>query len=355
MYNLSVGKNSMKYFLLSVSKSIEATKTINIGDYIQALASSQYYPKIDGFLDRDKDLNTYMGEKAKVIMNGWYMHNPQNWPPSSDIIPLFVAFHINTSVQKELTNPQSIEYLKAHEPIGCRDINTMNVLRNCGVNAYFSGCMTLTLGKKYKSEKKNNKVYIVDPAVNTKETYLNFLLAAIYAVFHLSAIIKLFKKRFLFGHMKMKRLLYVVNFYKQYSKIFAEDILLNATYFTQQSTFYKYAFKDDFARLNEAERLIKEYSRASFVITSRIHCALPCLGLGTPVFYTERDDDADISQCRLGGLKELFNVITCKSSRLECSFDVKNPITRKNCPQNKNDWRIIFDDLDKKCTSFMNS
>lgn len=344
----------MKYFLLSVSKSEAAKTIINIGDYIQALASSQYYPKIDGFLDRDKDLNTYMGEKAKIIMNGWYMHNPQNWPPSSDIIPLFVAFHINTSVQKELTSSQSIKYLKAYEPIGCRDMNTMKILKKCGVDAYFSGCMTLTLGKKYKSEKKNDKVYIVDPAVNVEETCLNFLLAAIYAVFHFSVIIKLFKKRFLFGHMKMKRLLYIVNFYKLYSKVFAKYILLNATYFTQQSSYYKDAFKDDFSRLNEAERLVKEYSKASFVITSRIHCALPCLGLGTPVFYTEKDNDADISQCRLGGLKELFNVITCKKSRLECSFDVKNPITRENCPQNKNDWRNLFEILDAKCTNFMN-
>ena len=67
----------MLYKLLSVSKHKKISE-INIGDYIQALASSQYYPQIDGFLDRDEDLKDYNGEPCKMIMNGWYMHNPQN-------------------------------------------------------------------------------------------------------------------------------------------------------------------------------------------------------------------------------------------------------------------------------------
>ena len=54
----------MKYFLLSVSKN-EKLKSVNIGDYVQALASAQYYPRVDGFLDRDEDLKDYDGEEAK--------------------------------------------------------------------------------------------------------------------------------------------------------------------------------------------------------------------------------------------------------------------------------------------------
>ena len=64
---------------------------VNIGDYVQALASSQFLPHIDGFIDRDEDLKDYAGEPCKVIMNGWYMHLPQNWPPSDLIDPLFLA------------------------------------------------------------------------------------------------------------------------------------------------------------------------------------------------------------------------------------------------------------------------
>lgn len=54
----------MKYFLLSVSKN-EKLKSVNIGDYVQALASAQYYPRVDGFLDRDEDLKTMMEKKQK--------------------------------------------------------------------------------------------------------------------------------------------------------------------------------------------------------------------------------------------------------------------------------------------------
>ena len=106
----------MKYKLLAVSK-FPNISGVNIGDYVQALASSQFLPHIDGFIDRDEDLKDYAGEPCKVIMNGWYMHLPQNWPPSDLIDPLFVAFHLNSGVKEVLLSSQSIAYLKSHQPI----------------------------------------------------------------------------------------------------------------------------------------------------------------------------------------------------------------------------------------------
>lgn len=343
----------MKYYLLSVSKN-EKLKSVNIGDYIQALASSQYYPQIDGFLDRDEDLKKYDGEEAKMIMNGWYMHNPSNWPPSPKIHPLFVAFHLNLLAKKDLTAPQSIEYLKSHSPIGCRDYDTMNTLKSYGVDAYFSGCMTLTLGKTFKSKEKDGSVYIVDPKVKVKVSYVHFLLALLYALFHISAIRKLMNKKFLFWQYGRSRIIYVVKFFKQYSKVFDKEVLLNANYLTQESPYYQNAFKRDIERLKEARRLIKGYAKASLVITSRIHCALPCLGLETPVFYTEMDDDAEVSQCRLRGLKNLFNVITCMDEKIEAQFSYHYPITQTDHPENKKDWIKFFESLDKRCSDFMN-
>lgn len=81
----------MNYKLLSVSTEGQ----VNIGDYIQALASKQFLPHLDGFIQRE-ELKGYNEEECKVIMNGWYMHHPENWPPSNKIIPLYVAFHINS-------------------------------------------------------------------------------------------------------------------------------------------------------------------------------------------------------------------------------------------------------------------
>ena len=171
---------------------------------------------------------------------------------------------------------------------------------------------------------------------------------------HFIEIKKLLNKKFLFWQFGMKRLIYVVNFYRQYSNVFDKDTLLNATYLTQESPYYQEAFADDFARLDEAKRLMQGYSKAAFVITSRIHCALPCLGMETPVFYTENDDDAEVSQCRLRGLKDLFNVIECKDGRIKPKFEAILPISRENCPKNKSDWKQLFESLDKRCSDFMN-
>lgn len=132
----------MKYKLLAVSTENQA----NIGDYIQALAAARFFPgKHDGFIQREK-LKEYDGEECKVIMNGWYMHNPVQWPPSGRIHPLFVAFHINATAAEELMSDESVSYLKRHQPIGCRDYFTRDLLLSKGIEAYFSGCLTLTLG-----------------------------------------------------------------------------------------------------------------------------------------------------------------------------------------------------------------
>ena len=37
------------------------------------------------------------------------------------------------------------------------------LLEKHGIKSYFSGCLTLTLGLKYKSQEKNDTVYFVDP------------------------------------------------------------------------------------------------------------------------------------------------------------------------------------------------
>lgn len=96
------------------------------------------------------------------------MAQPENWSPSKHINPLFVAFHINSKVRDSMLSKESIEYLKKYEPIGCRDTYTMDLLKGKGIDAYFSGCMTLTLGYKYKRKVCGNKVYFVDPYYFTK-------------------------------------------------------------------------------------------------------------------------------------------------------------------------------------------
>jgi len=344
----------MEYKLLSVSKN--SNVSVNIGDYIQALASSQFYPRIDGYIDRDEELKNYSGNQCAVIMNGWYMHKPQNWPPSKLINPLFVAFHLNNCAKKELLSPQGIAYLKKYQPIGCRDLNTMNLLRNNGVEAYFSGCMTLTLGMKYHSDEKEDKTYIVDPIFNGELNWGNIISGVCAIVSHPFNVLKLLKNKNLklhHGRNIVSKILKTALFYREYSRVFGRKLIMDSTYVCQEDVYYKTHFKTEQERLAEAKRLVMLYAKARLVITSRIHCALPCIGMETPVIYLEKGNDSEESKCRLGGLLDLFNIVKIENGVLYPQFETTLPITVANHPMNKNSWKILADSLIQKCREFI--
>ena len=338
----------MLYKLLSV-KGIKAQ---NIGDYIQALAASQFYPRLDGFIDREKT-NIYDDEEAAVIMNGWFIHNPQNWPPSEKIKPLFVAFHLNNSCKEKMLSEVSVSYFKKHEPIGCRDTFTRDLLLSKGIDAYFSGCLTLTLGNKYQTKEQRRKgVYIVDPIIPNSADILSIILDVFGIIIRPKVICKLANK-LKASNKFINNILLASRFYRLYKLYFSEQDLINAEYIQHETAHYLDDFKDEKARLDEAERLIKLYANAEYVITSRIHCALPCLGLKTPVYFTYWEKDDFISSCRFGGLKDLFNGIKCTKKGLTTDFYVKEPISTYNILPNKNDWRQLADSLTAKCNEFI--
>ncbi len=58
--------------------------------------------------------------------------------------------------------------------------------------------------------------------------------------------------------------------------------------------------------------MIHKYAEASLVITSRIHCGLPCLAVETPCVYINSDSLENMklrSPGRMEGLIELFHVV----------------------------------------------
>ena len=66
----------------------------NIGDYVQTKAVLDIVgSKNAKILDRES-LNNYNENKIKTIINGWFMENPNNWPPSNKIKPLFVFLNL---------------------------------------------------------------------------------------------------------------------------------------------------------------------------------------------------------------------------------------------------------------------
>ena len=100
----------------------------NIGDYIQSVAQEQYWNNIDCYVEREKIASFHSKEKTNLIMNGWFMWNAEQFPPSESINPFFISFHLSPSVSSRLLTPASIAYFKKYEPIGCRDIGTQKIL-----------------------------------------------------------------------------------------------------------------------------------------------------------------------------------------------------------------------------------
>ena len=320
----------------------------NIGDYIQSIAARQFIGKPYYYIERER-LNDYNGEDVKMIMNGWYMHHPENWPPSEKINPLFVALHINKLAEKEMTSPESIDYFKKHEPIGCRDFHTVKLLNAHGVKAYFSGCLTLTLGKTYRhNQTEEERIYITDLGVRLKKN-TGFKLKCLWALTTKYNFLKKIQQRMSECGVE-QGLKYVVIFYVTFCKVISKDVMLKAFYRAQE---IKDNFESEDAKFKYADELLKEYASAKMVITTRIHCALPCLAMNTPVVFVTSSMIGEVNNCRLDGLKELFHTISINEGGIKCNIPGITKITSTSTFTNKDDYKSLACSLIDKCEKFV--
>lgn len=322
----------MKYGLLTY---VENKKFFNVGDNIQSLAAKQFLPRIDTFLNREK-LGEYKGDPVKLIMNGWFTHNIHNWVPSEDIDPVFVSFHMNNTAAPAMLSEKGIAYLKKHQPIGCRDQFTADTLKAKGIDAYFTGCLTLTLDSyKVADEERGEDIYIVDPLYsyprpekifyNTKHTVKNILNGTAF---------QLGKKN---KHLK--------NF-------ISEDVLNSAEFINQEPPSNQL---NDEQKFEMAEALLHKYAKAKLVITSRIHCALPCLALGTPVIFVN-GFDSFVDSCRFDGILELFNRIDIdsKTGEFTANFPLEGKISKNTMVKNLEKHHDLANALKEKVRSKLN-
>jgi len=340
----------MKFGLMKYPINKESN-IFNIGDYIQSLAVKQFFCGREYILVNREHLDDYYGDEIKLCMNGWFMHNPEHWPPSSQIHPLFVAFHLNSTVDAYLLSDKSVQYFKKYEPIGCRDFRTEQVLKEKGVRSYFSGCMTLTLGflKKYGKVRSDN-IYFTDVYFTTIKSPFKYLKCIRYLLFHLD-IIKKISSKIGDSSTKFVNILRALSFYEQYSSVFSDDLLGKAIFIKHEISSDGFATDED--KFVYAEKLLDLYADAKLVVTSRIHCALPCLALETPVIYADKNNADIIDNCRLGGLKDFFNVISMKSNRYKMEFDCNSTkITSDTVIKNKKNYLQYREKLINMCCSF---
>ena len=237
-------------------------ETTNLGDDIQSYSIKKLLPKVDYFIESEK-LNAFISndkEVVKTIIGGWYNHDNFSFLPSPFINPFFISIHLTD----ELTNQKPcyftnyfLNYLKKYEPIGLRDDVVKKYLDEGGIENYFSGCTTLTL-EKFKNVKKTDNICLVDldyfTTANIKSKFKNVITVTHYVD-------------------------------KDYTSMSYDE------------------------RFNYVENVLKTYQSSKMVITTRLHCALPCLALGVPVLLVYDGTNIDISN-RLSKYTKMVNYVS---------------------------------------------
>ncbi|WP_042195549.1 polysaccharide pyruvyl transferase family protein [Paenibacillus camerounensis] len=251
----------MKYGILAYKKSVrpESKNWSNLGDPIQSYAMVKIYEEMgvteEELLKIDRySTSSYNGEYVILPYNCYnmvfnqYKHEFNSLPVSDNIIPVYVSFHLHSrSLDKTL-----LQQLKNFEPIGCRDEETMQMLRKNNVRAYLSGCVTATLPKRKESPLKG-KVYFVDyPKSLDKYIPKHILDKAEYST-HLPYIPRV-----------------------------SDDVYLTDE---EERNYYQLGVK----QLEDYE------TNACLVITSRLHVAAPCMAMGIPVILVSENFDGRFS------------------------------------------------------------
>lgn len=166
----------------------------NIGDYIQTVASVGHLLRYENLrLTGDKGLTDYLtklsrsvkperrysGPEAELnlvevyrdgnvyqdipedtwyIAFGWYMHDifgkSFNIPFHPNLRPILLSVFVR---YPEMLTPEAIAYLKKYGPVGCRDWQSVALLRAVGVPAFFSGCLTTTVDTLFPAAERDNR------------------------------------------------------------------------------------------------------------------------------------------------------------------------------------------------------
>lgn len=292
--------------------------TNNLGDDIQSLAAIQFLPYVNFLMNRDY-ISRYKPPKyTKVIFNGWYMEKPENWPPDLNVIPLFISFHISPNNVEKFLNSVSISYLKRHSPIGCRDLFTKSLLESYGIDAYFSGCLTLTLGYRFDYLKKEGNYYLIvdiDPIAfdalpkEVKENSLRVTQQNPTGSFYRKILLRL-------ASSKIKQLVP-----SSVRKFISSRLLYTVPFVSKDEWYIK--------RLKVALERLKQIAAAKVVITSRLHIALPALAFNKPVVFINKN----LSDPRFTGLLDFLNAYdleTFINNAKEIDWDnIENPNREK--------------------------
>ena len=290
----------MKYGLLYYKD------TDNIGDDVQSYAQERFLPHVDYLVDRE-NLEMFVPdkkEKVKVIMNAWYVHDMLNFDISPYIEPLYISMFLKRipykggiTIGTDYLNDNILNSFKKYGPIGTRDMHTKKVLDSLNIPNYFSGCMTLTINKLPNVKKED---YIV--VVGLKDHEIEYI--------------------------KKKTNRKVIKF--------VQDV--------ERGSFSNETWEE---RKKRVEDVLRLYQGAHLVITTKLHCSLPCLAIGTPVLLLYDTSFAE-NEDRIGTYLSYLNYVK-REEFLNTDIDFENPMP------NSSEYLKLRKELEKKCKEFINS
>jgi len=222
--------------------------TDNLGDDLVTLAAMQHLPRVDRVLDADAldaPLSGLSDEDRLVLLApGLFLRSSAHWPPEKHIVPVCIGVHLSEEdawgLPLSTLDGAGYEALLACGPIAARDVRTAGRLAKMKIPHTLTGCLSLAL--EHPPVSRSGIVCCDVP----------------------------------------------------------EDVTGLLRTFRKDVTVVTHALTDpapDFdLRMKNAQAMLTRYASAEMVFTRRLHCAMACLAVGTPVLLLYHEEYEDISR-----------------------------------------------------------
>jgi hypothetical protein len=229
--------------------------TNNLGDEMQSLAVMSHLSVVDTFVDRDRLADFQANEDTTIVFNSWFMQGTDFRIPSPRVKPMWHGF---SAGRTELLDGEWGDYLRANAPIGCRDMDSCKMLQAAGIDAYWTACLTLFMGRALSRPPGPPSGVIFLDVPPEAETYI------------------------------------------------PKPIVDRATRLT---TFPgEHGMHDTLGRWSNTARLVQMLANADLVVTRRLHAALPAASFGVPVVAVPDPKHAD-ARFRYSGIDQIIPTV----------------------------------------------
>lgn len=222
--------------------------TDNFGDDLVTLAAMQHLPRVDHVLDADA-LDAGLpalteDDRLVLLAPGLFLRSSAHWPPDGHIAPVCIGVHIPEEdawgLPLSTLDGAGLDALTACAPIAARDVRTANRLARLNIPHTLTGCLSLTLEHP---PVQRSGILCCDAPEEVVEALRSF----------------------------------------------RKDVTAVTHSMSEPSP-------DFTRRMADAKAMLTRYASAEMVFTRRLHCAMACLAVGTPVLLLYHAEYEDISR-----------------------------------------------------------